>query len=73
MAFLTSVDRAVRLLDEAETIAKSLFSAVKEGAADVSADDLEAAKERLSGALTRAQDAHDNLESAIADRLAAGS
>lgn len=69
MALLPSIDRAIKLFNEATEIATRIGTAVSDGTADVSADTLKDAQERLAGAMQRATTAHDNLEAAIAERL----
>lgn len=72
MALRPSIDRAVALFEEATSIAKRITQAVNDGVADMSAEDLKAAQERLNGAMERAQASHDALKDAIDQRLGGG-
>ena len=69
MALRPSIDRAIALFEEATAITKRINQAVTDGVADMSADDLKSAQERLAAAMERAQDSHDALKDAIDARL----
>lgn len=69
MAIGASIDRAIKLFEEATQIYRSVSQAVSDGVADVSADTLKDAQDRLQTAMEKATEAHDSLDAAISKRL----
>lgn len=72
MSIAASIERAINLFNEATSIAQRVGGAIKNGQNDADAATLEDAQKRLAEAKARAQEAHDDLDSAISDQLAGG-
>ena len=72
MAIGASIDRALKLFEEATQIYHRVSSAVTDGIADVDSTTLKDAQDRLQTAMEKATEAHDSLDAAITKRLSAG-
>lgn len=71
MSILASINQAKKYFDLATEIFNSVKAGVSNVHEDLDANTLEEAKAALASSLKRAQEAHDGLDDAINDALAA--